>query len=383
MPARPFDLVLFGATGFMGRLVAERILATAPAGLTWAIAGRDPRKLMDVKMALVGADRRAASVGLITADARSPESLALLAEQTHVLASTVGPFALWGEAVVAACVQQRTHYLDIAAEPAFVRNVAHLFDRDARRRGVTLVCCCGFDAVPADVGTHHVVQQLDEGPRRVLAYLRTRTHPTGGSWASQLAVVAGSGRRPPGSLPRRGNEPSMHRAPEEASGGYALPLHSVDPTVVRCTARSLASVYGGDFVYGHYLRMASKRRIATALAGRGAMAVAARMPFGTRTLRRSLPAGEGPSDADRQHAYFDLTLVGTTPSQRVITRISGGDPGTTVTSEIFAACAQRLADRQGTAPGRTGLLTPMLAFGDALPPMLAELGMPITTLSLT
>ncbi len=370
MAERPYDVVLLGATGFTGQLVAERLARVD--GLRWAIAGRDPHKIRDVKAGLVGLDLAAGQVGTLTADVRAPESLGDIARSARVLVTTVGPYQRHGGPVLEACVREGTHYLDLTGEPEFVAESLQRHDSAARQRGVKIVHCCGFDSIPADLGALYTVQLLPDGPRRVRGYLKTRGRPSGGTWASLLDILAaGAGARPKRRLPK---------APAEV-GGVAMPLPTVDADVVLHSARLLPDVYGADFTYEHFLRQRTRRRALRVVAGVGALAAAARAPVTRTLLRRLAPSGQGPSDEERARSFFELTLIGEAGRRRVVTRVSGGDPGYTETSKMLATCARLLALEPERLPDRAGVLTTAAAFGDPLREALHAQGISFETLS--
>ncbi|MEQ1504728.1 MAG: saccharopine dehydrogenase NADP-binding domain-containing protein, partial [Myxococcota bacterium] len=198
---RPYDVVLFGATGFTGQLVAE-VLArhTAPEpgaaaipALRWAIAGRDPAKLQDLKTSLVGIDPANGRVGTIRVDATDPASLREMAAQARIVITTVGPYMVHGLPVVEACVAAKTHCLDLTGEPAFVAETRARFGAEAAANGLRIVHCCGFDSVPADLGALFTVSQLPAGvPKQVRCYVKTNASFSGGTWASFVGA-AGAG----------------------------------------------------------------------------------------------------------------------------------------------------------------------------------------------
>ncbi len=158
---RPYDIVLFGATGFVGELTAEYLAAHAPDGLRWAIAGRSEQKLRRLRERLPGAP----DVGVLRADVSDPASLRELAEQARVVATTVGPYVRYGDALVGACAESGADYLDLTGEPEFVDLTYVRHDARARETGARLVHACGFDSVPHDLGVYFTVRQLPEGSR--------------------------------------------------------------------------------------------------------------------------------------------------------------------------------------------------------------------------
>ncbi len=170
---RPYDLVLFGATGFTGGLTAEYLARHAPDRLRWALAGRNPDKLAAVRDRLAAIDPALADLPLLTADVTDPASLRAVAESARVVATTVGPYVHHGEPLVAACAAAGTDYLDITGEPEFVDRMYVRHHAEAVRTGARLVHACGFDSIPHDLGVWYTVKQLPaDGPIAVDGYVR-------------------------------------------------------------------------------------------------------------------------------------------------------------------------------------------------------------------
>ncbi len=379
-----YDVVLFGATGFTGGLTAARLAADAPAGLRWAIAGRDPRKLEEARSRLATLGPAGERVGLVTADGNDAASLRSLAEQTSVVATTVGPFMAYGEPLVAACADTGTDYADITGESEFVDRMWLAHHQRAVRTGARLVHSCGFDSIPHDVGTWYTVKQLPEGvPITVSGYVRARGTASGGTYhtvvrglsrarqsssaAAERRQVEGRGRgaRRVRALPQRPT-----KAPD--GRGWALPLPSIDPVVVRRSARAMDR-YGPDFSYGHY---ALVRRLPTAVGAPlafGGMLAAAQVPQGRDLLLKLRKQGDGPSPQQRARSWFKVRFVGAGGGRRVVTEVSGGDPGYDETAMMLSQAALCLAVDE--LPPTAGQVTTVQAMGDALLSRLQAAGM--------
>lgn len=368
---RPYDLVLLGATGFTGRLTAWHLARQLHGTSTrWAIAGRDGAKLAALRTELP--DEPEVEV----VDVGDLVGLLDLAARTRALATTVGPFARHGEPVVQACVRSGTHYADITGEPGFVRLIRDRYHADARQRGVTIVPCCGFESVPADLGVHFTVAHLpDDAPVDVRGYVRAVGRLSGGTAHTALEAIAarqprapsagdtgeagGAGdARPVALLPRR-----LHRV--DALGAWAVPLPTLDAGIVLRSARVLDG-YGSAFRYGHYARVGRLPTAAAGAAGLGAFAAAAAFAPTRRWVRRALPSpGEGPSAEVRARSRFTLTFVATGGDQEAITRVSGGDPGYEATAIMLGEAVRCLAGQAHAATRTAGVVTPAMALGGA------------------
>ncbi|MGN3954430.1 saccharopine dehydrogenase family protein [Streptomyces sp. WAC8370] len=374
---RPYDIVLFGATGFVGELTAEYLAAHTPKGLRWAVAGRDGEKLRRLRDRLPAED-----VGVLLADVSDPDSLRELARHARVLATTVGPYVRYGDALVAACAEAGTDYLDLTGEPEFVDLTYVRHDARARETGARLVHACGFDSVPHDLGVHFTVRHLPEGvPLSVDGFVRVGAAFSGGTLASALGQFARGRRLRAAALERRRHEPRLagRRVATPAGtprfagevGAWALPLPTVDAQIVRRSARALER-YGPDFRYRHY---AAVRRLPVAVGGVaavGALVAAAQVPPARRLLSGRLAPGDGPSAERRARSWFSVRFVGEGGGRKVFTEVSGGDPGYDETAKMFAEAALCLA--LDTLPPTAGQVTTAVAMGDALTDRLRAAG---------
>ena len=184
---RKYDLALFGATGFTGGLTAEYLAANAPPGLRWALVGRNRGKLEAVATRIAAASPAAPVSDLLEADAADRAALAKVAEAARVVITTVGPYALYGEPLVAACAAAGTDYVDLTGEPEFVDRMWIEHHAEAERTGARLVHCCGFDSIPHDLGAYFTVQQLPEGVQlTVNGYVRSDASFSGGTYHSAI-----------------------------------------------------------------------------------------------------------------------------------------------------------------------------------------------------
>lgn len=371
--------MVFGATGFTGGLASEYLARHAPEGTRWAIAGRDERKLQAVRERL--ASLRCPPSEVRVADVGDPRSLRAITESTRVVLTTVGPFAEHGMPVVEAAVDGGADYVDITGEPAFVNGVIARLDERARERGVRIVNCCGFDSIPHDLGALYTAQQLPRGaPMTIEAYVRSRGTFSGGTWHSALGAMAGMRDRPERGARRKtptGDRkvrgmPKRIRWSQEI-GAWAVPLPTIDPEVVLRSAREL-DVFGPDFRYGHFARVRTLRTAVAGVAGAGAVLALAQVKPTRALLEKVRKRGEGPSAEQRSKSWFEVTFVGEAASHRVITTVSGGDPGYDETAKMVSESALCLAHDRASLPARAGVLTTAVAMGDRLRERLQHAG---------
>ncbi|MFF9909762.1 saccharopine dehydrogenase family protein [Streptomyces sp. NPDC013457] len=379
---RTYDVVLFGATGFVGELTAEYLAEHAPAGCRWALAGRSRAKLTALRERLAARWPRCAELPLVVADSADADAVRELAASTRVVATTVGPYVWYGEGLVAACAEAGTDYVDLTGESEFVDEMYVKYDARARETGARIVHACGFDSVPHDLGVFYTVQQLPEDvPLRIDGFVRAGAVFSGGTFASALTAM-GRGRE----ILRAAHERRLHeprlvgrraRAPlggprfSRETGTWALPLPTIDAQVVERSARALEA-YGPDFRYRHY---ASVKTLPMALGGTaviGAGVAAAQLAPVRRWLMDRYEPGQGPSAERRARSWFSVRFVGEGGGRRVFTEVSGGDPGYGETAKILAESALCLA--LDDLPKTSGQLTTAVAMGDALLGRLREAG---------
>jgi short subunit dehydrogenase-like uncharacterized protein len=386
---REYDVVLFGATGFTGGLTADYLAANAPAGLRWALVGRNRAKLEAVAARLAAASPEAPVPALVEADAADAAALAKVAGSSRVVITTVGPYALYGGPLVAACAAAGTDYVDLTGEPEFVDRTWLDHHATAEKSGARIVHCCGFDSVPHDLGAYFTVKQLPEGvPLKVEGFVRSNARFSGGTYHSAINAFA-RGRQTLAAARERGKvEPrpagrKIHSAPARLRrssefDGWTVPLPTVDPTIVR---RSAAAVdrYGPDFTYGHNLVAGHLATVAGLGAGIGTVAVLAPIPPARKLLLKAKSAGEGPDEQTRAGSWFKVRFVGEGGGKRVVTEVSGGDPGYSETSKMLAECGLCLAFDE--LPETAGQTTTVASMGDMLLTRLQNAGIAFRVLS--
>jgi len=399
---RAYDVVLYGASGFVGRQTVA-YFAQHAAGLRWALGGRTAAKLEAVRDAC-GAG--AAAAGIVVADAGDARALAALAAQARVVLSTAGPFALYGSALVAACVKQRTHYVDITGETPWVRGLIDRHHLQAAKDGTRIIPCCGFDSVPSDLGAWLVasamLRQHGEPCRSVKACFSMRGGLNGGTLASLLnAIDSGQNKlvadpfllNPAGARPRHAAgqaDPAVpHRDADFDAWVGPFMMGPINTRVVRRSAALLSgardAAYAADFSYQEYLRFGRGSVAALAAAGMsvGAAVGQAALLFGPnrRILRALAPGpGEGPSERTMDRGSFRCELIGRSAGGNVVRgRISGaGDPGNRATTRFVCEAALALActpDELPGGPAAGGVLTPATGLGPVLARRLAAAGM--------
>jgi short subunit dehydrogenase-like uncharacterized protein len=408
MADREFDLVLFGATGFVGALTAGYLAEAAPAGARIALAGRSPDKLARVR---AGLGEVAAEWPLLQADSTDQRSLDELAARTRVVVSTVGPYLRYGLPLVRACAQAGTHYADLTGEPLFVRDCIDEAQERAVTTGARIVNSCGYDSIPSDLSVYQLYRRTVADNTGELTdttlVARFKGGMSGGTIDSARAMMEAVAADPgkarvlshPYSLsPDPALDPDVGRQTDQALQRAS----SIDPSldgwvstfvmaahntkIVRRSNGLLGFVYGKNFRYREVMSAGRSRTaplVAAGLAGgivaaTAAGAVLSRVSAGRRLLDRVLPApGTGPGEKARRTGWFTMkTFAHTTSGAKYVATFAGtGDPGYQATSVLLGEAGLCLA--YDALPPQAGILTPAAAMGDALTERLRAAGMTI------
>jgi len=399
MDTRPIDVLLYGAGGFTGRQTVAEFSRHAPRGLRWALAGRHRAKLEAARDAADGPGRPSE---ILEADSSKPETVDAAVARARVVLTTAGPFAMYGDAVVDACVRHRSHYVDITGETPWVADVIERHHAQAAGDGTRIIPFCGFDSVPSDLGALLVVEHLRShgtACAQVVSAFRLRGGLNGGTAATAVQLFeSGQARRSahpfllngPG-RPRLSREEFLRERDTAGAhwsgdlGRWLAPffMAMVNTRVVRRSAMLSAqegAPYGARFSYREFMAAKSRTQATVLALGIGGAQLALASPL-RALIKRMLPApGTGPSEDVRKGGFFRLDLVGTGEDGRKAYGLvkDQGDPGNAATVKILCESAFALAVDGAKLPGgpaRGGVLTPATGLGQVLVDRLRARGM--------
>ena len=376
MTSKKFDIVVYGATGFTGRLVAEYLAAhyKGDRQLKWAMAGRSLDKLKSVRDA-VGAP---SDTPLVVADASDPASLKAMVEQTKSVITTVGPYMLYGNELLAACVASGVDYFDLCGEPIWMRQKIEQHEAAAKESGSRIVFSCGYDSLPFELGVFYAQKEakkaLGAAAPRVKGRVRKMVGTfSGGTAASMRALFEAAARdqslvallknpfsltpgfegpkQPPGNRPVHDEELKTWTAP--------FVMANINTRNVHRSNMLLGFPYGKDFVYDEM--------VITGPGEQGEATAKKIMAANNKLSGNDVPKpGEGPSKEEREAGHYDLLFVAIAPDGRQVRAAVKGDrdPGYGSTCKMISECAICLL--RDTPDVKAGIWTPGAAMGDHL-----------------
>jgi short subunit dehydrogenase-like uncharacterized protein len=397
--SREFDIVLWGASGFTGRLVAEHLFNVYGVGkdLSWAIAGRNRQKLEHIR---AGLGDGAAQIPILTGDSDDEESLTSIAVRTRVVCTTVGPYLKYGEGMLAVCAKTGTDYCDLSGEVLFIRKMIDCYEQDAKRTGARIVNSCGFDSLPSDLGTLYMQQEFKKRYGRYATELRYRLKATkgslsGGTIASMMNIIDAV-KADPSLRKVLGNPYALNPESEQSGrdgkdqtaakfdetlGAWTAPfvMAGINTRIVRRSNAIMGYPWSKDFSYTEAVLAGTGFRgrlnANVISAGLAAFIFAASVKM-LRALMFKLflpKPGEGPNAEQRRDGFFNIAFLTTDTDGNILRgKLTGDrDPGYGATSRMLGETAVCLArDLDAQTPG--GFLTPAASIGDQLIRRLTE-----------
>ena len=386
---KDLDMVLYGATGFTGTLCAE-YLAKNLDPAKWAVAGRNSSKLEKLVQS-IGVD-----VEVIVADADDIEGLNDMTARSKVVLSTAGPFHRYGSNLVAACVKNATHYVDITGENFWVKGLIEKHHENASKKGVRIIPSCGFDSIPSDLGSFYAIKKAGVPISRVESFHSYKGEPSGGTLETMFSmpdVASADDMTDPFLLNPSGSvSPEMEKNSKDKFGltsrdeiqGFGGPfiMAGANTRVVRRSAalsELMQEPYGVNFVYHEHAYHSSRLHAIKGIFGMAMIGVMLFSPL--RKLLRPMfrQPGEGPSKEVRDAGWFDCKFIlETAYGTKLVSSIRGdGDPGYKVTSKFLAECALCLVHNADELPGGKnygGILTSATGLGMPLVERLKKVG---------
>ena len=378
---KDIDIIVYGATGFTGKLCVE-YLASKERSTKWAIAGRNQEKLKTV------ADELCPEVEILIADSDDEDALDRLTQRAKVVLSTAGPFHRYGSKLVASCVKNNTHYVDITGENFWVKGLIDKHHDEASKKGVRIIPSCGYDSIPSDLGSLHCVQSMNKPIKRIEAFHTMKGEASGGTLETMFSLAdLDLGKslfdpfllNPEGTVSEEQRKQSKDKTgvlEQDAINGWSGPfiMAAANTRVVRRSAalhEQKGEQYGQDFTYQEFTFHKKKTGAYMALSFLAIFGLVLMTPL--RKIVRPLmkKPGEGPSREARENGWFSATYKALAEDGDVsIFKMHGkGDPGYKITSLMVTESALCLVENQEDLPGGSGyggILTSASGLGGAL-----------------
>ena len=384
--SKEFDIIIWGATGFTGRLVAEYIFKNYSSGkLNWAIAGRDKKKLINVRDKI--ADE---NIPLIIADSFDEVSLTKMTQRTKVICSTVGPYSKYGSLLVKSCIKTNTHYCDLAGEAQWIRKIVDTYHQEAKNKKIRIVNSCGFDSIPSDIGVYFIYKnlpdvniKLDKISMRVSGF---KGSLSGGTYASMNNIITEASKD---SLIRKiltnpyGLNPEGQRSGpdkrdlnkvkyDEDSKSWIAPfmMAGINTKIVRRSNALSNYSYGKNFTYDESIMTGDgfRGRIRAIISVLPLIFLSAKPgSLLKRIFNFFTPKpGQGPNENERENGYYSMRFyIRYNDKSRALVRVTGDrDPGYGSTSKMLAESAICLS--KDSLKDTYGVITPSIAMGDQI-----------------
>ena len=386
---KDIDIIIYGATGFTGKLCVK-YFQSLDTTVTWAIAGRNLTKLEKV------AEENQTKVEILIADSDDEKALDNLTSRARVILSTTGPFHRYGSKLVASCIKNHTHYVDITGENFWVKGLIEKHHKEASAKGIRIIPSCGFDSIPSDLGTFFAAKALSQPIKRIESFHSYQGGASGGTLETMFSMGEldlGDDLtdpfllNPEDSYSNKQKQLSSDRIgiakkPEINAWSGPFIMATANTRVVRRTEALLAlrqESYGTDFTYQEHAFHKSWFSAVKSLLLTGLSVLVLLSPL-KRLAKPFLPKpGEGPSESVQENGWFDCKyIVETEEGIKKVFNMSGkGDPGYKVTSKLVSECALCLIENQDTLPGGNeygGVLTSASGLGDPLIARLKDVG---------
>lgn len=379
-----YDIILYGATGFTGRRAVAYFQEFAPISVRWAIAGRDEQKLLDLKAELN------LTVDALIADALNPTDIEIMVQQTEVVLTTVGPYALYGSNIVAACAKYGVHYVDITGESPWVRDMLDLHGETAKKNKAKIIPFCGFDSIPADLGIWALQKFMRETWQSELVeangyYTLAGGGLNGGTLLSALNMFKNNETNRIANpklllkdlafknfIPKIQRSWLNHYDKDIQRWVYPFVMAEINTKVVYRSIGLAAEhqlKHPSSFLYQEYHVV--NKRIASFLAASGMASFGALGQLGIirKLIEKFGPkSGDGPSEENIQNGFFKLKIIGKDErgNRAAMTLQYQGDAGNKATTCFLCECALALVLDKNRLPHYYGFLTPTIAFDSVL-----------------
>jgi len=393
MDSQSLDIILFGATSFVGKITTQYLFNEIglSKGITWGIAGRSEKKLQQLKAQL---GPEAETLPIIVADCSDPASLNQMCQQTRVVLSTVGPYALYGEPLIEACVNNGNDYCDLTGEAYWIKKMLDKYESRAQQTGARIINCCGFDSIPSDLGVYFLQQVSQQQIGNACNDVKLRVKAmkggvSGGTVASGFEMAKAAKKNPSvrrdmgnpyilcnQASPNRATQPRLLRPLfDKDFQAWSAPfiMEAINSRIVLRSNSLQCQTSSNDFTYGEAVLtgkgIKGYLRACAVTLGLGSFAIASKNRFLRYLIQQFfLPKpGQGPSQQQQLNGFFDLRIIGKNNRQTVRVKVLGDrDPGYGCTAKMLAQSGLCMAFDISKSDVQGGFWTPATAMGETL-----------------
>ena len=371
---KKYDIIVWGASGFTGKLICDYLANHNDINnIKWAIAGRNKEKLSRI------AEKY--SLKYYLADSFDSDSLDKLSSKSRLIITTVGPYSSYGEKLVASCIKNNTHCLDLTGEPEFVKKISMKYKESACNSNAIIMHSCGFESVPSDLGAYITVKELSQNNIDLTYYLKTKGMISGGTWASFLNSISSGFSQVESIKSERNTAPSKTLRKifySKRFEKWAMIFPVIDKYLVMKSSKNVEG-YGENFNFNLYTLQKSLFSIILLIIGIASLTFLSKIKFIKNFLLSRIPSGTGPSREQRKKHWFQVNIIGKTKDIEVLTTISGGDPGYEETAKFISETALCIITQEEQLLSRKGILTLVECTGDLMKERLEKAGINITT----
>lgn len=356
---RQYNLIIYGASGFTGKLICEYIYNQSKNNdIIWAIAGRNKNKLIPLSKKF--------AVDYIVADSFNKDQLDYMCQSTDVIISTVGPYDIYGEVLVLSCIDNKTHYLDLTGEFSFVKRIDRLYSQKAIDKNVILIHCCGLDSLPPDLCTYLALKNIHSDSVDIEYNLQSKGKISGGTWASVINISSKSFKKLNNVIePNNGKGKNKLLSFNDNLNKWKLLYPAIDRYIVLKTIKSqFPSINVKSFKL--YLVLPSYLSGLMLISGFSIISLLSRINIIKNLLLKIVPSGRGPNEEERNSHWFKSQIVIKTNNKKVISEMKGGDPGYTETSKFISELALCIVTQYKQLNQKKGILTPMECAGELI-----------------
>lgn len=358
---KKYDIVIFGATGFTGKLICDYLLGHAESKkLNIAVAARNKERLEKV------VSRFLPNVpDMLVVDSFDKESIDSMTSSAKLIITVVGPYSLYGEYLVESCTKNSTHYVDLTGEPNFVHTIRKKYSEAAASSKSIIVNSCGLESIVPDVGTLYTVSKMKSDKKDITYYLKSRGTISGGTWASFInalysnkPIIGGGSKSVSGKKVKK-----IFYNKDFKSWSVIFPV--IDKQIVYRSSKT-DSIYGSKFSFNEYMMIKTYFQVIALILSILSITFISKLGLFKKWLLSLRPSGSGPSKEQRKCNWFKGVFVGTGENEKVVTQLSGGDPGYGETAKFISEIALCIINDYDNLKSKAGIMTPVECTGDLM-----------------